>query len=309
MSSKRIAWISLVLLCLVGVSPAAVPDPDVGWWKLDEGMGDTTADSSGKGHPGTIQGATWVDGGWNGLGWCLDFDGNDDRVELGVIDVQGAGITLAAWINPDTFNINDGRIISKANEWGENDHWWMLSTISPSFLRFRLKTQGQTTTTLIAAQGSLNRGEWQHAAATWDGTRMRLYRNAVEVASAAKAGTAVATDPAVRAAIASQPKGAYATDPLHANKFFDGRIDEVRLYSWALSQAQLQELIQGLHPIAWKPNPENGAQGVLQPLLQWTASDTGVTHDVYLGTSPDLGPQQRVASETGSGDVLARAWT
>ena len=50
-----------------------------------------------------------------------------------------------------------------------------------------------------------------------------------------------------------------------------------------LSQAQLQELIQGLHPIAWKPNPENTAQGVLQPLLQWTASDTGVTHDVYLG--------------------------
>jgi hypothetical protein len=66
MSSKRIHWICLVLLCLVGMSAAAVPDPDVGWWKFDEGTGDTTADSSGKGHPGTIQGATWVDGGWTG---------------------------------------------------------------------------------------------------------------------------------------------------------------------------------------------------------------------------------------------------
>jgi hypothetical protein len=296
MRSKRVSLICLVLLCLVGVSAAAVPDPDVGWWKFDEGVGDTTADSSGQGHPGTIQGATWVDGGWNGLGWCLDFDGNDDRVEVGTVDVQGAGITLAAWINPDSFNINDGRIISKASEWGENDHWWMLSTINQSFLRFRLKTQGQNTTTLIAGQGEIKLGEWQHATATWDGTTMRLYRNAVEVASVAKAGAAVATDPAVRAAIASQPKGAYATDPLHANKFFDGRIDEVRIYSSALAPAQLQELIQGLHPIAWKPDPAHGVEGVLQPLLRWSPSDTGVLHDVYLGTTADLGPGQLVAA-------------
>ncbi|MCU0913136.1 MAG: PA14 domain-containing protein [Planctomycetes bacterium] len=304
MSSKPIAWMSLILSCLVSVRAAAVPDPDVGWWRFDEGAGDTAADSSGKGHPGTIQGATWVDGGWNGLGWCLDFDGNDDRVELGVIDVQGAGITLAAWVQPDSFNINDGRVISKASEWGENDHWWMLSTINKSFLRFRLKTQGQATTTLIASQGEIKLGEWQHAAATWDGTRMRLYRNAVEVANGAKAGSAVATDPAVRAAIASQPKGAYATDPLHANKFFDGRIDEVRIYSSALSVAQLQELIQGLHPIAWKPDPAHGTEGVLQPLLRWNPSETAVTHDVYLGTTPDLGPAQRV----GSRQAVAMYW-
>jgi hypothetical protein len=187
-------------------------------------------------------------------------------------------------------------VISKANEWGENDHWWMLSTINQSFLRFRLKTQGQTTDDPDRQPGRTQLGEWQHAAATWDGARDAALPQRREVASAAKAGTAVATDSAVRAAISSQPKGAYATDPLHANKFFDGRIDEVRIYSSALSPAQLEELIQGLHPIAWKPNPEDGAQGVLQPLLRWTASDTGILHDVYLGTSPDLGPQQRVAS-------------
>jgi len=300
MSSKRIALISLVLVCFACASPAAVPDPDVGWWKFDEGAGGTAADSSGKGRTGEIQGATWVDGGWNGLGWCLDFDGNDDRIELGVIDVQGAGITLAAWINSRAFNINDGRIISKANEWGENDHWWMLSTINStaaqSFLRFRLKTQGQNTTTLIASQGALRLGEWQHAAATWDGATMRLYMNAVQVASVAKAGSAVATNASVRAAIGSQPKGAYATDPLHANKFFNGLMDEVRIYSSALSAAQLQELIQGLHPIAWKPDPASGAEGVLQPLLRWSPADNAVVRDVYFGTTPDLGPEQLVAS-------------
>ncbi len=299
MGRQCVAVASVLLVCTVGLGWAAVADPDVGWWKFDDGAGQTAADSSGNGHDGEIQGAAWVEGGWNGLGWCLDFDGNDDRIELGVIDVQGAGITLAAWVQPDSFNINDGRVISKASEWGENDHWWMLSTINQSFLRFRLKTAGQNTTTLIASQGELQLGEWQHAAATWDGATMRIYRNAVEVASGPKSGDAVATNSSVKAAIASQPKGAYATDPLHANKFFDGRIDEVRIYSSALSQAQLQELIQGLHPTAWKPDPADGAVAVMQPLLRWEPSETGVLHNVYLGTSPELGPDDLVSPNHG----------
>ncbi len=73
MSSKRVNLICLVLLCLIGVSPAAVPDPDVGWWKFDEGTGDITADSSGKGHAGTIQGATWVDGWTNSTGSLVGY--------------------------------------------------------------------------------------------------------------------------------------------------------------------------------------------------------------------------------------------
>jgi len=40
----------------------------------------------------------------------------DDVVELGQFDVVGAGITLAAWVNPRTFTINDGPIITKAKE-------------------------------------------------------------------------------------------------------------------------------------------------------------------------------------------------
>ena len=34
----------------------------VGLWLFDEGSGSTTADSSGNGHDGEINGAVWVDG-------------------------------------------------------------------------------------------------------------------------------------------------------------------------------------------------------------------------------------------------------
>jgi hypothetical protein len=41
-------------------------------------------------------------------------------------------------------------------------------------------------------------------------------------------------------------------------------------------------------PEAKDPNPANGAQEVTSPLLQWTAGDGAVFHQVYLGTKPQL---------------------
>jgi len=43
------------------------------------------------------------------------------------------------------------------------------------------------------------------------------------------------------------------------------------------------------------PNPADGATDVIQPLLRWTAGSTAVFHDVYFGTTPELGPDQLVA--------------
>ncbi len=44
--------------------------------------------------------------------------------------------------------------------------------------------------------------------------------------------------------------------------------------------------------LARKPDPANGATGVSMPLLIWTPGETALWHDVYFGTTPDLGPAQ-----------------
>jgi len=44
--------------------------------------------------------------------------------------------------------------------------------------------------------------------------------------------------------------------------------------------------------IAYNPDPADGATGVTTPLLKWTAGDTAVYHDVYLGTNPTPGPAE-----------------
>ncbi len=43
------------------------------------------------------------------------------------------------------------------------------------------------------------------------------------------------------------------------------------------------------------PDPTDGATDVVQPLLRWTAGSGAVFHNVYLGTTPDLGPEQLVS--------------
>jgi hypothetical protein len=41
---------------------------------------------------------------------------------------------------------------------------------------------------------------------------------------------------------------------------------------------------------AWEPNPPDGTEGVAIQLLEWTSGETAAFHDIYFGTTPDLGP-------------------
>ncbi|MCP4257122.1 MAG: hypothetical protein GY774_06300 [Planctomycetes bacterium] len=203
-------------------------------------------DSSGNELHGTLVGdPNFVEGQ---VGMALDLDGVDDVVELGKIDVAG-GITLAAWIKADDFEINDARIITKANEWSGDNHWWMLSTISETSLRFRLKTdEGPSTATLIS-NPALETGVWAHVVTSWDGSMMRIYKDGIEIANQEKGGTAVAVDPNISAAIGSQPSDAFASDPSHVVKFFDGLIDEVQIYERALSGSEIRYLAGERAPV------------------------------------------------------------
>ena len=211
-------------------------------------------DSSVNALHGTMVGDPVFVEGLADYGMALDLDGIDDVVELGKFDVVGQ-ITLAVWIKADDFEINDARILSKAKEWGGNDHWWMLSTISETSLRFRLKTDdGQDTATLIS-DPVLEAGVWAHVAVTWDGAMMRIYKDGVEVAGQEKGGTAVAVDPNISVAIGSQPSDAFASDPGHVAKFFDGLVDEAQIYERALSDGEILYLAGERVPV--DPGTEN----------------------------------------------------
>jgi len=142
------------------------------YWTLNEGSGTTARDVYGSAN-GTIQGATYKTGK---IGKALYFDGVNDYVDLGTLDMAGQTMTISAWFKSPDLNANCGsydcRIISKTTSSSNNDHYFMLSTIKPdtgndTLLRFRLKTgkQSDPTTSLIASSGSLKPNTWYQAVA------------------------------------------------------------------------------------------------------------------------------------------------
>ena len=206
----------------------------VAYWPLDEGSGTVTFDASGHGNSGTlVNGPQWIGGP------SLDFDGENDYVDVGTLDVSGSALTLAAWIySRDLANCvaNDCRILSKTTGTAESDHFFMLSTIESGAntrLRFRLKTDG-TTSTLIASSGNLPENTWVHAAAVYDGADMLLYLNGALVGSTGKSGS-LSTNSGVSVWIGGNP-------PEGSARPWDGLLDEVRIYDRALSAGEIQAL-------------------------------------------------------------------
>ncbi len=110
----------------------------------------------------------------------------------------------------------------------------MLSIVDGPKLRFRLKTDGLTST-LVAGSGTLDLGVWTHAVATYDGVAMRIYKDGILVGNLSKSGS-LSTDPAVPARIGRNPDG-YGP--------WDGIIDDLRIYDRALNEEEIATLFSG----------------------------------------------------------------
>ncbi|MEM7133170.1 MAG: Ig-like domain-containing protein [Chloroflexota bacterium] len=209
---------------------------------LDEGSGTVAGDMSGQGNNGTLlNGAGYEASTGDGSPYAMRFDGANDYIELGSIDANGTGLTLAAWFNADSFpgTARDPRIISKSSSTSANDHVFMLSTVrvgSDTRLRGRVRVGG-TTTTLVANSGNLSVNQWYHAAMTYDGSTLRLYLDGIEVGSKPLSG-GVDIDSSVPIAVGGQPTGA-------GGRYFDGLLDDIRILQRAMSQAELQAIANG----------------------------------------------------------------
>ena len=256
----------------------------VSHWELDEGVGEATTDSAAS-RTGTLEnGATWTSGR---SGSAVSMDGVDDFIALPALEVTGSAITLAAWVRNSSFPSDvRQRFISKANDSSEQGWYWMLGQINDgeNRLRFRLRANRQTTT-LIASTGNLPVETWYHVAATYDGSAMRLYLNGAEVGSIAKSGS-LSRGRDVPVHIGRSPEG---------SNYLRGAIDDVRIYSSALSATEISALVGGGGPTNQPPiislsTPTNGANFPLAAIIPVSASATDpdgtVTRvDFYAGST------------------------
>ncbi|MFW5878085.1 MAG: DUF2341 domain-containing protein, partial [bacterium] len=149
---------------------------------------------------------------------------NSDRIELGGFDVEGNALTISAWINDRAIN-DDSRIISKANGTPAASHWWMLGVNNSGRLRFRLRTNNNTTT--LESSGAITGNTSLYVNAIYDGANMYIFQNGSEVRFTPKTGN-INIDPDINVAIGNQPDGS-------GIRRFDGILDEVRVIKAARS--------------------------------------------------------------------------
>ena len=152
------------------------------------------------------------------------------------MDLYGSQMTILCWFKADDFNLDDYRFISKASGIQADDHYWMLGTANNSgypVLRMRLRTLFSTTT-VNGSSGVLEAGVWTMASTTFDGMYIRLYKNADQVGLGMRMGD-IAQDSMVKTWIGGNPDG-------DTSRPFHGTIDEVTIFSRALSASEIETL-------------------------------------------------------------------
>jgi len=255
-------------------------DPNlVGWWKLDEGSGNMALDASGYANHGALmRNPQWVTGH---DGDALQFNGSGTYVDCGNDESLNASVfSVSFWCNiPTTQTWN--HIISKGSHGASGEpgsvNWGVMMYESQETILF--ETFNDTNWTGISAPTTL--GEWHHVVATFDGDTMQLYHDGELDASTTGAGVLLDLDRPLLI-------GARSDDGT-ADGYFNGSIDDVRLYNKVLAEDEVLQAMQGDPTLAWGPRPANRSTPDIynSTSLSWSAGAKADQHDVYFGTDKD----------------------
>lgn len=208
------------------------PNGLVAYYAFDEPSGSVSYDDSTNSYNGTFVGTPGRVAGK--LGGALEFTGATNYVNAGTYSVAGSAMTVSAWVQGSPL-AGEARIAAKSSGQAESDHDWMFGMGSGAGaqdkLRIRLKTAGVTSTFSTGELG-LTDNTWYHVAFTYDGSNVRVFLNGNEVGSFAKTGALDQSSLPVRIGSGDDGSGGAAA-------VWDGLIDEVKVYSRSLSQAEL----------------------------------------------------------------------
>jgi hypothetical protein len=192
------------------------------YYKMSDGTGTTLTDNSTNSNNGTINGPTWAaSGALDGARKALDFDGTNDYVDFTSSPAyNNSTLTIEAWINPAFIN-DEKPIVTWFSDWNNVVEFRRGS----GKLEFGMNDGGFGA---VSGNITINSGDWTHVAVTKDGNNIKLYVNGVLDAS----GTLTKSNSPAQLRI-----GGLA----HYNTYFQGQIDEVRIWHTVRTETEIRE--------------------------------------------------------------------
>lgn len=267
----------------------------IAYYTFDEIIDDIIQDMSGHGHDATMHGKAVLDQGK--IGQALSLNGSSSYVQLpaGIVsDLEE--ITITAWVK-----VNFNSTWSRVFDFGSGTSNWMFLTLHDhtGLTRFATLKQGGQEYVMNGPAYALTSQslEWHHLALTIKERTYSLYIDGQQAASASN----MQNLPTHLGHTAHNyiGKSQFAADP-----YFNGRIDDFRIYSRALSDNEIVALVTEpmdeeqliTYTANWlqvkevEPNvlslPSDGPGGVQ---IAWESSHPHIISDSGLVTPPAPG--------------------
>jgi hypothetical protein len=222
-------------------TPVVTSSPNLqGYWTLDE-VGGQRFDSSGQSnHLADINTVTSQNGR---VGLAADFE-RSNREDLAINDSSQTGLdvtgslTLVGWFRPET--VERDQVLVAKYDFGNNDRAYRLDLRTGNGIGFIVSTDGTfTSNNLLTATPpfSLTTTNWYHLAAVFDAQTqiMTIYLNGNPLASRPVSFNRINNSAAPFMLGANLNNGS-------PTQFYDGLMDDWRVYDRALSQTEIQNL-------------------------------------------------------------------
>jgi hypothetical protein len=220
-SGSALGTPSTALLTLL--STASVGTGLVAAYGFNEGSGTTSADGSGNGHTATLVGGpSWVAGQF---GAALSFNGSSSYATTG-LTTNLPNWTISGWVWSPAAPANgapSGPIHREAN------YQIVWNHTAAAFRGVAAVRVGGAW--YAASFGALAANTWYYLAATYDGETLNAYTN----------GVLATSNPAPSGPPDADPNALTIGRHAAANQFFQGIVDNVRIYNRALSGAEIQQ--------------------------------------------------------------------
>ena len=248
-------------------------------YSFDDGSGSLARDSSGFSYDGNVNGATWTSPGHTGS--TLAYDGAGHYVEVPNspgIDIAGAGITISMWVNI-TDSATDCAVLTKPWTAGQQVSPYYQYGVEFNAGRKQLDFYFTDTRGVLNGPWSMTPplGSWTYMAYTYDGTTLIGYLGGLRK---------IVVSPLRQQLQARGTSLRIGVDSVYAQGF-KGKIDDVRIYNRALTQAEVQADMAS--PVASPVTPvPDGAFGT--PMMAAKARNDGSRIDLSWDTSGCAAP-------------------